>query len=149
MVEQFRAHSLSSANTVSDRTSDYDAVRPDVWSHFALGRGAGSYQPIGHRILDSEALVRLVETGVLGFAAFILLGGSVVACARRTIHSRHPEWAPSALAGATVAVIFLVLALLFDTLAYPQVPYIFLCFAAFVAVIVKSPDDRDPRAAPR
>jgi len=147
VIDQFKPQSLTSANTVSDRASDYDAVRPDVWSHFALGRGFGSYQPLGHRILDSEFLVRLVEMGVLGLVALVLLGASVVVCARRVIHSRHPEWSPAALAGAAAAVIFLVLALLFDSLAYPQLPYIFLVFAAFVAVIVKPPEGDEDRGA--
>jgi hypothetical protein len=143
VVEQFRPSHLGGANTVSDRASDYDAIRPDVWTHVALGRGYGSYQPVGHRILDSEFLVRLVEMGVLGLAALFLLGAAVVAAARRTIHSRHPTLASPALVGASAGVVFLVLALLFDSLAYPQLPYIFLSVAALTAVIVKSPDDDD------
>lgn len=143
VIDQFRPDSLSEANTVSDRASDYDAIRPDFGTHVAFGRGYGSYQPIGHRILDSEVLVRIVEMGVLGLVALVLLGASVVACARRMIHSRHPSWAPPALAGAAAGVVFLVVALLFDSLAYPQLPYIFLYFAALVAVLVKSPDDDD------
>jgi cell division protein FtsL len=143
VIDQFKPERLTGANTVSDRASDYDAIRPDFGTHVALGRGYGSYQPVGHRILDSELLVRIVEMGAFGAVALFLLGASVVACARRTIHSRHPAWAPSALAGAAAGVVFIVLALLFDSLAYPQLPYIFLSFAAFVAVIVKSPDDAD------
>jgi 4-amino-4-deoxy-L-arabinose transferase-like glycosyltransferase len=144
VINQFKPQSLSGAGTVNDRTSDYDAIRPDVWTHLALGRGYGSYEPLGHRILDSQVLGTLVETGVLGLAAFILLGGSVIASARRTIHSRHPVWATSALAGAAAATTFLVLAFLFDSMGYPQLPYIFLCLAALVAVILKSPDDNTP-----
>ena len=49
--------------TVSDRAADYDAVRPDVWSHLAFGRGYGSYDHVSYRILDSEMLSRLVEIG--------------------------------------------------------------------------------------
>jgi hypothetical protein len=143
VVNQFRPDHISGANTVSDRASDYDAIRPDVGTHFALGRGYGSYQPIGHRILDSEVLVRLVEMGVLGVFALFGLGASVVFAARRTIHSRHPVLATPALVGAAAGVVFLLLAVLFDSLAYPQLPYIFLTLAAFVAVIVKSPDDDD------
>jgi hypothetical protein len=139
VLDQFKPDRLET-NTVLDRASDYDAIRPDVWSHFAFGRGYGSYQPLGHQILDSEVLVRLVETGVVGLVAFIMLGVSVVASARAMISSRHPIWAPSALAGAAAAVVFLVLATLFDTLAYPQVPYIFLCFAALVASLVRPPE---------
>jgi len=140
VVEQFRPSTFG-ANTVSDRASDYDAIRPDVWTQLPFGRGYGSYQPLGHRILDSEVLVRTVEMGALGLAAFLLLGFSVVAVARETIGQRHPVWAPPALAGAAAAVVFVVVAALFDTLSFAQVPYIFLCFAALVAAVVKPGED--------
>jgi 4-amino-4-deoxy-L-arabinose transferase-like glycosyltransferase len=133
---QFKPDHLG-ANTVSDRTADYDAVRPDVWSHFALGRGWGSYQPPIHRVLDSDVLSRVVETGVVGLAAFVLMGLCVVLCARAPIRSRHPTWAPIALAGAGSAVAFLVVATLFDEMAFPHAPYIFLSMAALLAVILK------------
>jgi len=83
----------------------------------------------------------VIEMGVIGLVAFLLLVLSVVASARRTIHDRHPRWAPSALAGAAAAVVFLVLALLFDSLAFPQLPYVFMCFAALVAVVVRPQED--------
>jgi 4-amino-4-deoxy-L-arabinose transferase-like glycosyltransferase len=140
VVEQFSPNRLG-AETVSDRASDYDAIRPDVWTHIAFGRGFGSYQPLGHRILDSEILLRTIEMGVLGLAAFFILGGSVVAHVRSTIASRHPEWETPALASAAAAVIFLVVAFLFDEMSYPQVTYIFLCFAAFAAAIHKPQED--------
>ena len=50
---QLNANRLG-VNTVSDRTSDYDAIRPDVWTHPALGRGYGSYDHTSYRILDSD-----------------------------------------------------------------------------------------------
>jgi O-antigen ligase len=126
---------------VNDRASDYDAIRPDFLSHVALGRGYGSYEPIGHRILDSQVLGVVIEMGAIGLVTFLLLGVSVVAAARRTIHDRDPRWAPSALVGATAAVVFLVLAFLFDSLAFPQPPYVFVCFAGLVAVVVRSRAD--------
>lgn len=142
VIRQFSSAQLNGGapTTLDARASRYDAVRPDVFTHLALGRGYGSYQPLGHRILDSEMLLRLVEMGVLGLAAFLLLGASVVAAARAPIRSRHPTLAPPALAGAAAAVVFLVVATLFDSLSYPQVAYIFLYLAAFVAVIVKPPE---------
>jgi hypothetical protein len=146
VVDQFKPDRLTGANTVSDRASDYEAIRPDFGTHLALGRGYGSYQPVGHRILDSELLVRIVEMGALGVAALLFLGLSVVMCARRTIHSRDPATAPAALAGAAAAIIFLVVAVLFDSLAYPQVPYIFMYFAALVAVIAERDDELAPAA---
>ena len=140
VLDQFKPDRLG-ADTVSDRASDYDAIRPDVWTHLALGRGYGSYQPVGHRILDSEVLVRTVEMGVLGLIAFLMLGLTVVVAARRTIASRHPVLSPPALAGAAAAMVFVVVAALFDTMSFPQDPYIFLCFAALVAVVLKPPDE--------
>jgi hypothetical protein len=139
VFDQYKPDRLGAA-TVTDRASDYDAVRPDVLTHVALGRGYGSYLPLGHRILDSQILVTTIEMGVLGLVAFLLLGVSVVATARPMIGAQHVAWAPSALAGAAAAVSFLVLAALFDTMSFPQVPYIFMTFAALVAVLVKPPD---------
>jgi hypothetical protein len=148
VIDQFRPDNLSGADTVSDRASDYDAIRPDVWTHIALGRGYGSYEPLAHRVIDSQVLGTLLEMGVIGLVAFLLLGGSVVACARRTIQSRIQPWATSALAGAAAAVVFLVLALLFDSLAFPQLPYVFMCFAALVAVLIAGSDDAETALVP-
>jgi hypothetical protein len=128
-------------STTSDRAARYDAIRPDVWTHLALGRGFGSYQPLGHRVLDSEILVRLIEMGVLGLAAYFWLGGSVIATARKTINARHPVRSPQALAGVAAAAVFLVVGALFDSLSFPQVPYIFLYLAALTAVVVKPPNE--------
>ena len=144
VIDQFQPDNLSGADTVNDRASDYDAIRPDVWTHIALGRGYGSYEPLAHRVIDSQVLGTLLEMGVIGLVAFLVLGGSVVACARRTIHSRIQPWATSALAGAAAAVVFLVLALLFDSLAFPQLPYVFMWFAALVAVLVAPPGETGP-----
>ena len=63
---QFTRSDATAVPTVSDRTSDYDAIRPDVWSHILLGRGWGSYNHESYRILDSEILLRTIDTGVLG-----------------------------------------------------------------------------------
>jgi hypothetical protein len=141
VAQQFRAQQLGGANTVNDRASDYDAIRPDVFSHIAIGRGYGTYQPVGHRILDSEVLVRLVETGVLGLAAFVFLGLAAAVTGRATIAARHPTRAPPALIGAAAGIVFLVTATLFDVMSFPQVPYIFLVFAALAAAVVKPADE--------
>jgi hypothetical protein len=121
--------------TVSDRTADYDAIRPDVWTHPVFGRGFGSYDHVSHRTLDSDLLGRLVDVGVLGLAAYALMMVSVVATARRLIRSRDPTWVPMALACAAAAVAALVAAALFDVISFPHVPYIFLTLAGFLAAI--------------
>jgi hypothetical protein len=130
VIDQFTRHDAATVPTVSDRASDYDAIRPDVWSHLALGRGYGSYNHDTYRILDSEVLLRTIETGVLGLAVFLLIA------------DRDPDWAPVALVGAAIAVAFPVLAFLFDILSFPHVPYIFLYMIGLVAVVVARPRER-------
>lgn len=136
-INQFTRPDAAAVPTVNDRTSDYDAVRPDVWSHLALGRGWGSYNHDSYRILDSEILSRTIETGVLGLGAFLFVGVAVVASSRRTIASRDPTTAPIALIGASIAVGFLVLATLFDELSFPHAVYIFLYMAGIEVVILR------------
>jgi hypothetical protein len=135
VISQFTRSDRSSVATVSDRSADYDAIRPDVWTHLLFGRGYGSYAHSTYRILDSEILGRTVETGVLGLASFILIALSVIFVARKTVSARDPRWAPIALCGTAAAVCFLELSTLYDEMGYPHGTYIFLCLAGFVAVV--------------
>ena len=123
-------------NTVGDRAADYDAVRPEVWTHMVFGRGWGSYDHKVYRILDSEILHLSIVMGVLGLLAFLAIGVSVVATARVTIGSRDPTWAPLALAGTAAVVSFIVVSTLFDVLSFPHATYIFLYMAGLVGVVV-------------
>jgi hypothetical protein len=152
VISQFTRADRSHVATVSDRTSDYDAIRPDLWTHLLLGRGFGTYAPDTYRILDSEILNRIVETGVLGLAAFVMICLSVVLAARKTVSARDPSAAPYALCGTAAAVCFLVLATLFDELGYPHGTYVFLYLAGLVVVVVAphaahDPPPRETRAA--
>lgn len=135
-VDQFTRSDAQAVGTVSDRTADYDAIRPDVWSHLAFGRGYGSYNHDTYRILDSEILLRTIEGGVFGLISFLLIGVSVIVSTRRSIRSRDPTSAQPALIGAATAVAFIVLAFLFDELSFPHVPYIFLYMVGLAAVVV-------------
>lgn len=136
-IDQFLRSDRTAVNTVSDRVADYDAVRPDVWTHLMFGRGWGSYNHETYRILDSEILLRLIETGVIGLVAFLLIGLTVLAVTRRPIAGRDPVAAQVALIGALGAVAFLVCGVLFDTLSFPHVPYIFLYITGLVAVVLR------------
>jgi hypothetical protein len=138
VVGQFTRSDASKVATVSDRTADYDAIRPDVWTHLAFGRGFGSYNHDTYRILDSEILGRLIETGVLGLAAFLLIGISVILVVRKTVSQRDPRLAPAALCGVSAAVCLLVLATLYDVMAVPHGPCVFL-YLAGLAVAVADP----------
>jgi hypothetical protein len=124
-------------NTVSDRTADYDAIRPDVWSHLAFGRGYGSYEPTTYRVTDMELLRQLIEVGVVGVLAFVMMIVAVVGVARGPIRARRPDEAPIALSVASSAVCLLVVSTLFDVMSFPHVPYVFLWMAALLAVITE------------
>jgi hypothetical protein len=134
--------------TVSDRTSDYDAVRPDVWTHLAFGRGYGSYDHVSYRILDSEILSRIVDTGILGLLFYLLMIVSFILAARSLIRSRHPVWSPPALAVAASAVAFLVVSFLFDVTSFPHTPYIMFSLAGLLAAIVGTRDQEPEAPAP-
>jgi hypothetical protein len=135
VVAQFTRSDAGSVATVSDRAADYDAVRPDMWTHLLFGRGFGSYNHQTYRILDSEILSRIVETGVIGLAAFLMVLLSVVLAARKLASGRDPLRAPVALCGVAAAVCFLVVSTLYDSMAYPHGTYVFLYFAGLVAVV--------------
>jgi hypothetical protein len=150
-IDQFLRPDSASVATTADRTADYDAVRPDLWTNLLLGRGHGSYNHESYRIIDSEILNRLIETGVLGLLAFLAVGLSVLFVARSTIAARDPTYSPPALVGAAVAVCFLTVATLFDLLGYPHAVYIFLYMAGLVAVVVgreREPEPEPPRGDP-
>jgi hypothetical protein len=141
-VDQFVRPDRLDVPTVSDRTSDYDAVRPDLWTHLVFGRGWGSYNHETYRILDSEILHRTLEMGVLGLVAFLLMVLSVILSARKTIAGRDPRWAPVALVGAAAAAAFLTLSALFDILSFPHATYIFLYTAGLVAVVIAPGEEK-------
>jgi hypothetical protein len=147
-LDQFLRPDASSVPTTSDRTSDYDAIRPDLWSHLAFGRGWGTYNHESYRILDSEVLHRLVDVGVFGLLAFVGVAVSVVLSARRTIRDRDPRWSPAALIGACTAVAFMCASTLYDALSFPHGTYIFLYVAALVAIVVGRPPEPEPPPDP-
>jgi hypothetical protein len=134
-------------STVSDRTVDYDAVRPDLWAHLLFGRGWGSYNHVDYRLLDSEILQRLVEMGVIGLLVYLSMAVAVVAAARALINARDPRWSPLALIGAAAAVPFLIASALFDILSFPHATYIFFFMAGLTAVVVAPERRRAARQA--
>ena len=90
------------------------------------------------RILDSEILSRLVDSGIIGLLSLIFMLVCIVLAARGLIKSRHPVWAPPALSVAAAAVAFLVLAFLFDVSSFPHTPYILMSLAGLLAVMLSS-----------
>jgi len=138
-TEQFFRKDRTAVPTVSDRIADYDAIRPDMWAHPAFGRGFGTYNHETYRILDSEILRRIVETGLLGLAFFLLIPLAVIASARGMLGGRDPTRTSIALVGAAAGACFIVVSTLYDVLAFPHAAYIFLYLAGLVSVAIGSP----------
>lgn len=147
-VDQFVRSDRLDVPTVSDRASDYDAVRPDLWTHLIFGRGWGSYNHETYRILDSEILHRTLEMGLVGIVAFLLMGLSVILSARKTIARRDAQSAPVALVGAAAAAGFLTLSALFDILSFPHATLIFLYTAGLVAVVIAPREEKEAPDTP-
>ncbi len=102
------------------RTSDYDAVTPDVVSLPILGKGFGTNDPSTYRILDNQLLSALVETGIVGLVAFF--GFLVAAWAGMHRHAREGD--EFALAVVAAVTVFAVSTVLYDALAFVQTAYV-------------------------
>lgn len=137
VVSQFTASNSTHTATVDDRTADYDAVRPDVWSHILLGRGYGSYDPHTYRVLDSEILGPTVETGVLGLLAYLMIGVAVIMVSRKMALRDDPRLSLPALCGAVAGVCLLVASLLYDFLGFPHGTATFLYMAGLAVAAVR------------
>jgi O-Antigen ligase len=138
---------VSNDASTTGRTSDYQAVTPDIQKRLVLGRGFGSYDPHAYRLLDNQYLGLAVESGLLGIGAFVLVLIATVAVAHRAIRSADPVRGPPALAAAAAAAGLAVAAALFDLLAYPQVPYLFFFLGALAVVCARGlPEPRATRA---
>ena len=147
VVSQFTRPDASRVATVEARTANYDAVRPDLWTHLLFGRGQGTYAPPTDRIVDSDILLPLVETGVLGLLTFLLIPVSVFLVARRTAAGSDPRWGPPALCGVTAAVCLIVSATLYSVMSAAHGPDVFFYVAGLVVVAVEP--DPAKLAAPR
>jgi hypothetical protein len=147
VLVQFDSNRLNAVSTVNDRKADYDAVRPDVFLHPILGRGYGAYSEARYRILDNQLLGYLVMIGVVGVLAFCAIMGATVAVARRWIRGRDPAKATPHLVAASAAVVFVVVSQLFDSMAFPHAPYVFLSLAALAAAATYGQEP--PEATPQ
>ena len=137
IVDQLRPGQVTGVMTTQDRVSDYDAIRPEVINHPVLGRGYDSYDQKRYRILDNQYLTLVVNVGFLGVLGYLGNMLSAFLLAHRCARSYDPDrmWfgpaAASAIIGLTIG------SALLDTLALPQLPYLFCFLAAFATIHAK------------
>lgn len=139
---------VQSDDSAGDRASDYPAVVPDIASHLVAGRGFGTLEITSYRILDSQILSTLIETGVVGLVAYLWVIAAPFLTAHRTARSTRPG---SGTAVATIAASagFLVTNLLYDAFAFRQAIYGFVLIAALAVVVARADDGAGPPAIRR
>lgn len=133
---------VNSSSTVH-RESDFTDVAPDVLAHPVLGRGFGTLdpeEPEQFRINDDEYVDQIWEVGALGLLAFVWMILAPVVSARRAIRSRAPAVSSLALAASSGCVAFFVVCALFDSLSFPQAPYMFFVVAALTTIASAGPE---------
>jgi O-antigen ligase len=125
------------------RTSDYAAVTPDVLAYPVLGRGFGTYDPKNdliatapyhHRTLDNQYLMLLIEIGIVGLLVYVAVALVGWIALHPSARSSDPARAGPALGAIGALMAYLVSNFLFDTLAFPQAPYMFFFVLALAAV---------------
>ena len=130
------------SSSTTHRTGDFTDVAPDVLARPLLGRGYGTLdpdQPKLFRINDDEYIDQIWEVGVIGLLAYVSMILAPIVIARRARRSRDPIVSSLALAGSAGCLAYLVANALFDTLSFPQAPYMFFIVAALTTIAAAGP----------
>jgi hypothetical protein len=133
------------------RTSDYEAVVPDLLSNPLLGRGYGTLDPARidtYRIFDNEYLGQLYQVGAIGLLTFLALILTPLLLVRNVVRSENSQRGPPALAASAGCLAFAVATCLYDILSFAEAPYLFLFLAGMCicAASVEVPVPRKQRA---
>jgi hypothetical protein len=130
------------SSSTTHREGDFTDVAPDVWARPILGRGYGSLNvedPTEFRINDDEYIDEIWEVGIVGLVAYMFMILAPVFTARRVIRERDPVTEPLALAASAGCVAYFVVNALFDTMSFPQAPYMFFLIAALATITAGGP----------
>jgi hypothetical protein len=134
VVNQLKPSAFTGVLTTKDRVSDYDGIRPEVVNHPLLGRGYDSYDQKRYRILDNQYLTLVVNVGFLGVLSYLGIMFAAFLLAHRCARSRDPDRAWFGPAAAAAIIGITLGSALLDTLALPQLPYLFCFIAAFATI---------------
>jgi hypothetical protein len=132
--DQLFGGAISTSDSSSGRLGDYPVAMIDTSRHLLFGRGYGAFDAAAVRIFDNQYLSLLVTVGVIGLVAFVVVLLSAFGTAARSIASGDRVRAAAGLAAAASALVFAVACALFDAMAFPQAPYVFMLMAALGAV---------------
>jgi O-antigen ligase len=139
-------------SSVTARTADYSGVTHYLQERPFFGRGFGTFLPQLYRFTDNTYLLGLVETGIVGVAALLLLfitGMRYSAAGRRlTQDQRRRETGQALTASVAVAM---VTSVTFDSMSFPMFTGLFFlilgCAGAYRQIMAQ--DTLDPESSHR
>ncbi|WIM99562.1 O-antigen ligase family protein [Actinoplanes oblitus] len=109
-------------NSTKSRTATSADIGLDLAGHQWFGRGPGTYLPTMYRYTDNQYLLALLEVGVVGLIAIMLIYATTMHCGalgrRRSIDPARRETGQGFVA---VGFVMLVVMATFDTLSFPMV----------------------------
>lgn len=112
---------LFADTSTQGRTGDYGVVLRVFTDNPVFGRGLYTFVPRYYRIIDNQLLVTLVELGLIGMTAFLVLVGAAYLSARgvrrRAVTAEHRHL--GLVLSASIAGMFVSFAT-FDAFSYPM-----------------------------
>jgi O-antigen ligase len=107
--------------SIAGRTDDYAAIPDLMRGHWWWGRGLGTFEPDVYFILDNQYLAAMLQGGLVGLAAFVILLVIGIGVARG-VRRRATDPAMASLGQALTATIsaLAVSAFVFDSLSFRQ-----------------------------
>lgn len=128
--------------SIQNRRSDYAEITRYVQDRPWFGRGPGTFTPERYLLLDNQALLTVLEIGLVGGAGLLLLIAVAGACARSV---RHRGASPSSrhlgLVLAVGLVQGLVSALTFDALFFPVFAGVFFLYIGLCGALYRLRDE--------
>ncbi|ANZ26211.1 polymerase [Rhodococcus sp. WB1] len=138
-------------DSILTRTADYAAVSQTFRENPVFGVGLGGAPPSAYQLLDNEWLRTIVQGGVVGLAAMILLtGGAIFGISAGLRRATSPRERDQAYMMGSVLVGILVSSTTFDLFFYQQATFVFfivfgLLWSTFSVSVpeIDSPDRYD------
>lgn len=101
------------------RVHDYELVAGQTGTQLWLGRGLGTWYAPKHQILDNQYLGTLIETGIIGVVAYLVVfGAAIYAALRARAMCTDPQHRDLGLSLAASLAVPLIGSATFDLLAF-------------------------------
>ncbi|MEU8173293.1 O-antigen ligase family protein [Microbispora hainanensis] len=111
---------FGSDDSIRYRVHDYPNALAEFLRHPWLGRGLATWYAPKHQVFDNQYLLTLVESGIVGVAAFLVLVGAGVHAAQRARRlTPDPVLRDLALSLTGPLLVPVVCSITFDQLSYP------------------------------